>query len=690
MPRNSGGVYTLPAGNPVVTGTTISSVWANTTLSDIGTALSDSLSRSGSGGMTAPLQLDAGAIGAPGLTWSAETTSGLYRNAAGDFRYAIAGSNVFGLAAGGARLADGSVGTPSLSFLSDTDLGIYRIGANNLGISAGGALIVNIDTTGMSITGAFSISGVLRVGDGSAGAPSFSFANDIDTGMYLDAVGQIGWSVGGTRRMALDANSLYMVNGVVGSPAFAFINDNDTGMYLTGIGTLGFATAGVRRVYIDTQMNGNAGTFGAPFYTFDGDTNTGIYRDSADLIGITAGGSSSFLVGVGHVYVPDGTQALPGISFITDNDSGMFRVGADDIAIITGGQVAARFLSNQQSVFVSGTVGNPGISFIGDTNTGIYRSSADVMVFATAGANAIILDSTQNARFADGLVTTPSITFQSDPDTGLYWTGANTFAVTLNGAQTLRFSASSTTFNTTTPGLNAMLGITFVPIAANDNTMGIVWQAPGGGTASQAGIWVQGSSLVGTRMYLATTDNFSTGAKTAVVIDESQRVRFVDGTAALPTLTFISDTDTGFYRFAADQIGVALAGVTAGYIAQGSFTGTLTGFAAGPSVACRWQRFGNMVMLTVGTGNSTSNSTSFGMSGLPADIRPTAGFTTQRKPLAYQTLADNSVALTTALTVSVETGGTLVFYTNGSSTGFTASGTKGVNQLFVITYYVGT
>ena len=48
MPRNVAGVYTLPPViNPVVTATTIASSWANPTLSDIATALSDSIDRQG-------------------------------------------------------------------------------------------------------------------------------------------------------------------------------------------------------------------------------------------------------------------------------------------------------------------------------------------------------------------------------------------------------------------------------------------------------------------------------------------------------------------------------------------------------------------------------------------------------------------------------------------------------------------
>jgi hypothetical protein len=47
MSRNGSGTYSLPAGNPVVTGTTISSTWANTTLTDIANALTGSLAADG-------------------------------------------------------------------------------------------------------------------------------------------------------------------------------------------------------------------------------------------------------------------------------------------------------------------------------------------------------------------------------------------------------------------------------------------------------------------------------------------------------------------------------------------------------------------------------------------------------------------------------------------------------------------
>ena len=58
MSRNGSGTYTLPAGNPVVTGTTISSSWANNTLADIATALTGSLASDGQTPATGNLDLN--------------------------------------------------------------------------------------------------------------------------------------------------------------------------------------------------------------------------------------------------------------------------------------------------------------------------------------------------------------------------------------------------------------------------------------------------------------------------------------------------------------------------------------------------------------------------------------------------------------------------------------------------------
>jgi hypothetical protein len=57
MSRNGSGTYTLPAGNPVVTGTTITSSWANTSLSDIASALTGSVAADGQTPMSGNLNM---------------------------------------------------------------------------------------------------------------------------------------------------------------------------------------------------------------------------------------------------------------------------------------------------------------------------------------------------------------------------------------------------------------------------------------------------------------------------------------------------------------------------------------------------------------------------------------------------------------------------------------------------------
>jgi hypothetical protein len=62
MSRNGSGTYTLPAGNPVVTGTTISTTWANNTLNDIAATLTDSVAADGQTPMTGDLDLNGNQI----------------------------------------------------------------------------------------------------------------------------------------------------------------------------------------------------------------------------------------------------------------------------------------------------------------------------------------------------------------------------------------------------------------------------------------------------------------------------------------------------------------------------------------------------------------------------------------------------------------------------------------------------
>ena len=110
MPRGSGGVYTLPAGNPVVSGTVIASSWANPTMDDLGAALTDSLSRTGNGGMQAAFKNIDGVETSPSDTFNNDPLTGRYLAAVGDMRDTVSGVDQVRYTPQGLSVTDGAGG----------------------------------------------------------------------------------------------------------------------------------------------------------------------------------------------------------------------------------------------------------------------------------------------------------------------------------------------------------------------------------------------------------------------------------------------------------------------------------------------------------------------------------------------------------------------------------------------------
>src|SRR5574341_460224 len=160
MARNAGGTYSLPLG-PVVTGTTILSTWANTTLNDLAPELTDSLSRSGKGGMQAPLGLQDGTAGAPGLAFNLELSTGLRRAAAGDLRLVVAGADRLALttkAVFTSGLVAADAGTDHL-----LNSAVTRTAGLLLDVQNNAASKFSVGPTGdASVAGVATITGVLK------------------------------------------------------------------------------------------------------------------------------------------------------------------------------------------------------------------------------------------------------------------------------------------------------------------------------------------------------------------------------------------------------------------------------------------------------------------------------------------------------------------------------------------------
>ena len=134
MSRNGTGTYSLPAGNPVTTGTVISSTWANGTLTDIATALTQSIA---STGVTTP---------------TANLPMGTYRHTGvGNATVKACYASVTDVQNGSLVTLGAVAGTDTITATAPFTLSAYAAGQGFQFVAAGsntGAVTINIDTLG--------------------------------------------------------------------------------------------------------------------------------------------------------------------------------------------------------------------------------------------------------------------------------------------------------------------------------------------------------------------------------------------------------------------------------------------------------------------------------------------------------------------------------------------------------------
>lgn len=114
----------------------------------------------------------------------------------------------------------------------------------------------------------------------------------------------------------------------------------------------------------------------------------------------------------------------------------------------------------------------------------------------------------------------------------------------------------------------------------------------------------------------------------------------------------------------------------------GTYTGTLVGCTTSPTVTVKWARNGNLVTITIPAMTGTSNSTGMSVTGsLPAAIQPTDSQWMSVHPI------EDAGGFSFAAAVNVAPGSSaLTFSKNGSSTGWTNSGVKGISSQISFTY----
>ena len=194
MSRNGSGSYTLPSAvNPVVDGTTISTTWANTTLNDLATALTDSLDRNGKGEMLAPIVVPIGSAAAPTYRFTGDTNTGLYHPGADDVRISIGGAELARWASGQYTISGaceatgnfrgplGAADSPSYSFTGDVASGLYLAGVGDVRLSIAEADVLKVTAAGAEVTGTLAVSSTVSskkiTATGTAGNAGGAFAN---------------------------------------------------------------------------------------------------------------------------------------------------------------------------------------------------------------------------------------------------------------------------------------------------------------------------------------------------------------------------------------------------------------------------------------------------------------------------------------------------------------------------------
>ena len=172
MSRNGSGTYTLPAGNPVVTGTTISTTWANNTLNDIAATLTDSVAADGQTPMTGDLDLNSNKI----VNLSPATIAGeaveftQFQNATGS-SVAITGGTINGATIGAT--------TPSTGRFTTLEVTTTSTFTGNGSFNGTGALKIPAGTTAQQPT---AVTGQIR----------YNTSNNLFEGYGASAWGSLG------------------------------------------------------------------------------------------------------------------------------------------------------------------------------------------------------------------------------------------------------------------------------------------------------------------------------------------------------------------------------------------------------------------------------------------------------------------------------------------------------------------
>ena len=199
---------------------------------------------------------------------------------------------------------------------------------------------------------------------------------------------------------------------------------------------------------------------------------------------------------------------------------------------------------NSRLFLDNGTVSVPSLTYINDTNTGFYRIGDDNIGISTAGSNRVDISNdrvyvSNKLNINDGSAASPTIYFGGDDNTGFYRAGSNNIGITTGGNNRVDVNDSRVLISNKLYINDGSAASPTLAFNGDDNT----------------GIFSESDNQIN-----ITTAGVSRFDINTARVHTELPLYISNGTSSNPALVFNDDTDTGFYRNGANNIGISTGG----------------------------------------------------------------------------------------------------------------------------------
>ena len=298
---------------------------------------------------------------------------------------------------------------------ANTSNQIGGITLSNNNIAYSGTIIGSTANTSNQIGGVVLSNGILRGSNGTASAPSHTFANDLSTGVHLVGTSQIGFDTAGVQRAVLDStgrlgigrpdivsatdlldvsgririsqpNSAFIgpffssTSGSATFPSFTTSSTGTDGMFFPAASQVGFSTNSVQRMII-SNANVGIGT-SAPTTLLDVSGSARV-RDAL-FVNDTNSAGLRFISSGGNAYIQWGSNTgVAGAGTANLYFTGI-NLGSPSAAftILSNGNVGVGTATPSTQLDVSGTIQATNLSFRStDTSSALLKNQIPFGLF---------------------------------------------------------------------------------------------------------------------------------------------------------------------------------------------------------------------------------------------------------------------------------------------------------------------